>query len=141
MSKGMAQKVQLLAAIAHRPELYILDEPFSGLDPVNQNLLEDMIRDIANGGATIMFSTHVMEHAERLCDRIILMSQGSKIFDGDLSGALSHAPRRLLIGSDDERLEKILAGFSSDMKQNERGHFDIRLKAKADSQSLSLIHI
>jgi len=71
MSKGMAQKVQLLAAIAHSPEFYILDEPFSGLDPVNQQVLESIVREISQGGNTIIFSTHVMEHAERLCDRIV----------------------------------------------------------------------
>ena len=67
MSKGMAQKVQLLSAIAHDPEFYILDEPFSGLDPVNQQVLESIVREIAERGRTIIFSTHVMEHAERLC--------------------------------------------------------------------------
>ena len=66
MSKGMAQKVQLLAAIVHNPELYILDEPFSGLDPVNQYVLEGIVREIAAKGHTIIFSTHVMEHAERI---------------------------------------------------------------------------
>ena len=89
LSKGMAQKVQLIAAIAHDPEFLILDEPFSGLDPVNQTLLEDMVREIAARGRTIIFSTHVMEHAERLCDKIILMSGGEKIFDGDIASALS----------------------------------------------------
>ena len=76
MSKGMAQKVQLLAAIAHDPEFHILDEPFSGLDPVNQQILEGIVREIASRDRTIIFSTHVMEHAERLCDRIILMASG-----------------------------------------------------------------
>jgi len=66
MSKGMAQKIQLLSAIAHDPEFYILDEPFSGLDPVNQQVLEAMVREIAEQDSTIIFSTHVMEHAERL---------------------------------------------------------------------------
>ena len=63
MSKGMAQKVQLLSAIVHDPEFYILDEPFSGLDPVNQQVLESIVREIADRGHTILFSTHVMEHA------------------------------------------------------------------------------
>jgi ABC-2 type transport system ATP-binding protein len=99
LSKGMAQKVQLIASIAHDPEFLILDEPFSGLDPVNQKLLEDMIREIADRGRTIIFSTHVMEHAERLCDKIILMSEGQKIFDGPLKTALAQAPRRLIIES------------------------------------------
>ena len=76
LSKGMAQKVQLISAVAHEPELLILDEPFSGLDPVNQQTLEHMIRDLAARGATVMFSTHVMQHAERLCDRVVLLARG-----------------------------------------------------------------
>jgi len=110
--RGMAQKVQLLAAIAHNPEFYILDEPFSGLDPVNQHVLEGIVREIAAKGHTIMFSTHVMEHAERLCDRIILMSRGEKYFDGPIDKALAHAPRSLLIGSDDARLADMLTAFT-----------------------------
>ncbi|MGF1462768.1 MAG: ABC transporter ATP-binding protein [Maricaulaceae bacterium] len=97
MSKGMAQKVQILATLAHDPELVILDEPFSGLDPVNQKTLEDLIRQIAQEGRTIVFSTHVMEHAERLCDRIVLMARGRKIFDGDLEAALSQSPTRIVV--------------------------------------------
>ena len=75
LSKGMAQKVQVLASIAHDPKLVILDEPFSGLDPVNQQVMEDIIRDMANRGRTVLFSTHVMQHAERLCERILLLTK------------------------------------------------------------------
>src|SRR6185369_6149567 len=80
LSKGMGQKVQMLASIAHDPELIILDEPFSGLDPVNQQVMEEIIRDLARRQRTILFSTHVMQHAERLCDRILLVERGKKIF-------------------------------------------------------------
>jgi len=83
----------LLAAIAHDPEFHILDEPFSGLDPVNQQVLEGIVREIASRKRTIIFSTHVMEHAERLCDRIILMASGRKVFDGSTEEALAKAPR------------------------------------------------
>lgn len=76
LSKGMAQKVQLLATIAHEPELLILDEPFSGLDPINQQTLEELIRDQRAQGRTIIFSTHVMQHAERLCDRFLILAAG-----------------------------------------------------------------
>jgi len=100
LSKGMSQKVQLLSAIAHEPELVILDEPFSGLDPVNQQSLEAIIRDLAAKGATVLFSTHVMQHAERLCDRVVLMARGRKMFDGDMAGARSHAPRLLVLEGD-----------------------------------------
>ena len=117
LSKGMAQKVQLIAAIAHDPEFLVLDEPFSGLDPVNQKLLEDMVREIADRGRTIIFSTHVMEHAERLCDRIILMSQGSKIFDGDISAALEFAPRELTIEIEGKNSEAVLKPYTIQMEE------------------------
>ncbi len=95
LSKGMAQKVQLLAAIAHEPELVILDEPFSGLDPVNQQSLEAMIRGLAEKGATVLFSTHVMQHAERLCEKVVLLARGQKVFEGTVGEARSSAPRFL----------------------------------------------
>ena len=97
MSKGMAQKVQIAAALVHDPEFIILDEPFSGLDPVNQKVLERMIRAENEAGKTILFSTHVMEHAERLCDRIVLIAKGRKVFDGTVNEALGTVPRRVLI--------------------------------------------
>jgi ABC-2 type transport system ATP-binding protein len=97
LSKGMAQKVQLLSALAHEPDLVILDEPFSGLDPVNQQSLETIIRDLAARGATVVFSTHVMQHAERLCDQVILVAGGRKVFDGVVAEACAAAPRRLLL--------------------------------------------
>ncbi len=97
LSKGMAQKVQLITAIVHRPELVILDEPFSGLDPVNQQGLEALIRRLADEGATVMFSTHVMAHAERLCERVVLLARGRKAFDGTVDQARAAAPRRLVL--------------------------------------------
>jgi len=100
LSKGMAQKVQLLAAIAHDPDFVILDEPFSGLDPVSQKELEDFIRGIARGGKTILFSTHTMEHAQRLCDRLVVLVRGRKRFDGTLGQARNLLPRRALIGAE-----------------------------------------
>ena len=97
LSKGMGQKVQVLSAVAHSPELVILDEPFSGLDPVNQSVLEELIQDMAVQGQTVIFSTHVMQHAERLCDHILLIAKGSKIFDGTIKEAKATIPRRVFI--------------------------------------------
>jgi len=97
LSKGMAQKVQLLSALVHEPDLVILDEPFSGLDPVNQQSLESLIRDLAARGATVIFSTHVMQHAERLCDHVVLLAAGKKVFDGAVDAARAAAPRSLLL--------------------------------------------
>ena len=79
LSKGMSQKVQLISALVHEPELVILDEPFSGLDPVNQQGLEEMIRAVAARGGTVLFSTHVMQHAERLCEKVVLLAKGHKV--------------------------------------------------------------
>ena len=95
LSKGMAQKVQLATAVVNNPRLLILDEPFSGLDPVNQGLLEDEIRRMAAGGSTVIFSTHVMQHAERLCDRLLLLGRGRKRFEGTLDQARGELPARL----------------------------------------------
>jgi ABC-2 type transport system ATP-binding protein len=84
LSKGMQQKVQFLAAILHDPELLILDEPFSGLDPVNTELLNRLIRDLNEQGKTIIFSTHILHQAEQICDRIFLINKGVKLLDAGL---------------------------------------------------------
>jgi ABC-2 type transport system ATP-binding protein len=99
LSKGMAQKVQLAAAVVNRPRLLLLDEPFSGLDPVNQTLLEDEIRRATADGATVVFSTHVMQHAERLCDRLLFLAKGRKRFEGTLDEARASLPARLTMVS------------------------------------------
>ncbi|MFA6219276.1 MAG: ATP-binding cassette domain-containing protein [Erythrobacter sp.] len=95
MSKGMAQKVQLATALVNQPELLMLDEPFSGLDPVNQGLLEAEIRHASQRGAAVIFSTHVMQHAERLCDRLLLLRKGRKRFEGTLKQAREELPAQL----------------------------------------------
>ena len=99
LSKGMAQKVQLIATIAHEPELLILDEPFSGLDPINQQTLEELIAEQRRNGRTIIFSTHVMQHAERLCDRFLIIAQGKKRFEGTLAQARASHGKRLHVRS------------------------------------------
>ncbi|MFL6761069.1 MAG: ABC transporter ATP-binding protein [Sphingomicrobium sp.] len=87
LSKGMAQTVQLLGTIIHKPKLIILDEPFSGLDAINQARLEELIRREARNGATIIFSTHVIAHAERLCERIAIIATGKVVFEGRVDEA------------------------------------------------------
>ena len=82
--KGMAQKVQFIAAVLNKPQLLILDEPFSGLDPVNAEVLKDAVLDLKKAGTTIVFSTHDMQVAERLCDRIFMIFKGQKVLDGTL---------------------------------------------------------
>ncbi len=102
LSKGMAQKVQLLATIAHDPELLILDEPFTGLDPINQATLEDLIRELKAAGKTIIFSTHTMQHAERLCDRFLILARGATQFEGTLEEARRRFPPKLIIRTADD---------------------------------------
>lgn len=92
LSKGMAQKVQLATALVNRPKLLILDEPFSGLDPVNQGLLEEEILRASRDGAAVVFSTHVMQHAERLCQRLLLLRKGRKRFEGTIDEARAQLP-------------------------------------------------
>src|ERR1700759_4497068 len=82
LSKGMSQKLQFVITVLHEPKLIILDEPFSGLDPVNANLIKDEIYALAQRGSTIIFSTHRMEQVEEICDHIILVNLGKKILDG-----------------------------------------------------------
>jgi ABC-2 type transport system ATP-binding protein len=85
LSKGMSQKVQFIATIIHRPELVLLDEPFSGLDPVNAEVLREAVLDLRRQGATVIFSTHDMAMAEKLCDFIFMIYQGRKVLDGTLA--------------------------------------------------------
>jgi len=98
LSKGMQQKVQFISTVLHEPELLILDEPFSGLDPVNMRLLRDLIREIHQRGTTIIFSTHVMIQAEQLCDHIFMINDGRKVLDESLrSVRTKFDPRSVLV--------------------------------------------
>jgi ABC-2 type transport system ATP-binding protein len=85
LSKGMSQKLQFVTTVLHEPELIILDEPFSGLDPVNANLIKDEIFNLAKNGSTVIFSTHRMEQVEEICDHIVLVNKGKKILDGSVT--------------------------------------------------------
>src|SRR6201994_5152322 len=85
LSKGMQQKLQFVITVLHEPKLIILDEPFSGLDPVNSNLIKDEIYALARKGCSIIFSTHRMEQVEEICDHIVLMNKGQKLLDGTVS--------------------------------------------------------
>lgn len=138
LSKGMAQKVQLATAVVNSPKLLILDEPFSGLDPVNQGLLEDEIRHSARAGATVIFSTHVMQHAERLCDRLLLLAKGRKVFEGTQAEARGRLPGLLLLAS---RLDPAgLPGVSEAHPAEPGPHgwtdWDIRLEPGVDPGDL-----
>ncbi|HEU4828101.1 MAG TPA: ATP-binding cassette domain-containing protein [Gemmatimonadales bacterium] len=94
LSKGMQQKVQFIGTLLHDPELVVLDEPFSGLDPVNSKVMKDVVVELARGGRTILFSTHIMEQAERMCDRIVIMARGEKVVDGAVADVKRDAGAR-----------------------------------------------
>ncbi len=100
LSKGMSQKVQVLAAIIHDPDLVILDEPFSGLDPVNIELIRDLILDLKRVGRTVVLSTHIMERAEQICDFVLLIHRGAKVLDGRLSDVKKSVGGAILIDYD-----------------------------------------
>ncbi len=127
LSRGMSQKVQVLATVAHDPELVILDEPFSGLDPVNQQTLEELILDLKRGGATVLFSTHVMQHAERLCDHIILLARGRKVFDGTVADARALLPPRVRLRCDTALPPDRLKSFGTVTGDGADGDIEIAL--------------
>jgi len=113
LSKGMGQKVQLLATIIHDPELVILDEPFSGLDPVNVELMRDVILEMKRDGRTVIFSTHVMEQAEQICDTILMINKGNKVLDGTLAEVRSVGDKGILLDYDgDGSFLRTLPGVS-----------------------------
>ena len=112
LSKGMQQKVQFIGTLLHDPELVVLDEPFSGLDPVNSRVMKDAVVDIARQGRTVLFSTHIMEQAEQLCDRIVIIARGEKVVDGAVRDVKSEAgTRHLRVGvtSGQDSARRILA--------------------------------
>jgi len=85
LSKGMQQKIQFIATVIHRPKLLILDEPFSGLDPINTNIIKSEIDEMHNNGTSIIFSTHRMEQVEEICEHIVLINQGKKVLEGEVA--------------------------------------------------------
>src|SRR6185369_1431793 len=94
LSRGMQQKVQFISTLLHDPDLVILDEPFSGLDPINAQALKDAVVDLKRRGKTVVFSTHVMENAERMCDSVCIIARGEKVLDGRVTEVRSSGGRR-----------------------------------------------
>lgn len=127
LSKGMSQKLQFVITVLHEPKLIILDEPFSGLDPVNTNLIKDEIYNLAKKGATIIFSTHRMEQVEEICDHIVLVNKGKKILDGTVA-AIRHDFKEHLfrVSFDGKVLPEHLAIHLFEVKQ--RGEQEIVIK-------------
>lgn len=111
LSKGMGQKVQILGTLIHDPELVILDEPFSGLDPVNIELMRDLILQMKKDGRTVIFSTHIMQQAEQICDSVLLIHRGEKKIDGTIAQVKSGGDRGIQIDYDgDGSFMKTLPG-------------------------------
>ncbi|RPI43140.1 MAG: ATP-binding cassette domain-containing protein [Bacteroidetes bacterium] len=138
LSKGMKQKLQFIATILHQPEIIILDEPFSGLDPVNAELLKDIILELQKKGATVIFSTHDMGMAERMCDYIFMIYKGRKVLDGTLSSIQDH------YGSDTLRIQcdkgvTALDGLGGIEKVNDFGKLqEVRVSSGTDPQKFLL---
>lgn len=135
LSKGMAQKLQLLVTIVHDPDLVILDEPFSGLDPVNRELMRRVVLEMRQAGKTVLFSTHMMDEAETLCDRVVLIDRGRKLLDGPLDRVRGQGGRSVEIDCDADADGLLNLPEVESLARNGR-RVELRLKAGADPQRL-----
>ncbi len=128
LSKGMSQKLQFVTTVVHNPKLIILDEPFSGLDPVNANLIKDEIFRLAKEGATIIFSTHRMEQVEEICDHIVLVNKGGKILDGSVEKVKQEFKENMFeVCFDEQVLAEHTAIHLFDVKSNDGKTLRIRI--------------
>ncbi|WP_367141703.1 ABC transporter ATP-binding protein [Staphylococcus capitis subsp. capitis] len=125
LSKGNQQKIQLLASMLHEPELLILDEPFSGLDPVNVELLKRAVKDLNDKGSTIIYSSHRMEHVEELCDDVCIIDKGQLVVSGDIQKVRSEHGNKLVIVESDHQIDG-LNDIPGILKKEHRKH-DVRL--------------
>jgi ABC-2 type transport system ATP-binding protein len=135
LSKGMQQKVQFVGTVVHDPDLLILDEPFSGLDPINQDVLEEIVRDFRARGTTILFSTHLMDQAERLCERVCLISNARKVLDGDLR-EIKASERRGVVAVEFEGPDEWVRGPEVDHIEPVNGTLHLTLREGGDHQRL-----
>jgi len=138
LSKGMQQKVQFIASIIHEPDLLILDEPFSGLDPVNSALLNRMFQELHSNGVTIIFSTHVLHQAEQLCDRIFLIHKGQKLLDATLDEIRERFnPRTMVVEPSNGTVNlRSVPGVAAAQPMGEDGQIELRLTEGADAQQV-----
>lgn len=135
LSKGMQQKVQFIATILHDPEFLILDEPFSGLDPINSDLLREIVVERTREGATVLFSTHMIDDAERICDRVCMIAGARKVLDGTLTEVKSASGRKDVVLVFDGPRE-FLHGSLVDSFTDHGRRVEVRLAAGIDPQSL-----
>ncbi|MFL5612904.1 MAG: ABC transporter ATP-binding protein [Gemmatimonadaceae bacterium] len=146
LSRGMQQKVQFIATLIHDPDLVILDEPFSGLDPINAQALKDAVVELKRRGKTVIFSTHVMENAERMCDSVCIIAHGEKVLDGEVTAVRTSAGKHnialALVGTSGARPSENGVGhvlgdtrLVKRFDDNNR-YFEIELAPGADPQEL-----
>jgi ABC-2 type transport system ATP-binding protein len=128
LSKGMSQKLQFVTTVLHEPKLVILDEPFSGLDPVNSNLIKDEIFNLAKKGSTIIFSTHRMEQVEEICDHIILVNKGKKILDGTVKKVKQDFKENLFSIGTEQPHTSFPAGSPFDLIATQEHEMIVRIK-------------
>jgi ABC-2 type transport system ATP-binding protein len=141
LSRGMQQKVQFIGALLHDPDLVILDEPFSGLDPVNAQALKDTVVDLKRRGKTVVFSTHVMDSAERMCDAVCIIARGEKVLDDDLARVkATHGGRHVALALDGgvtDTVAAVLADKALVARVDASNRFyEVELAADADSDAL-----
>ncbi|MCX9084120.1 MAG: ATP-binding cassette domain-containing protein [Candidatus Methanoperedens sp.] len=133
LSKGMQQKIQLIAALIHDPEFVILDEPFSGLDPVNMKLVKDLIIELGDQGKTILISTHMMDQVERMCDRIFMINKGKGVLYGSVDEIRSRYGKNTILLDFEGELKNI-PGIR---KMNNSGNYaELILEQSADPQEV-----
>jgi ABC-2 type transport system ATP-binding protein len=141
LSRGMQQKVQFIATLLHDPELVILDEPFSGLDPINAQALKDAVLELKRLGKTVIFSTHVMDNAERMCDSVCIIARGEKVLDGAISDVRRQSGARNvalgLAGGAHNGVGSVLRDPTLIRKMDDtNNYFELELAPAADPQVL-----
>jgi len=141
LSRGMQQKVQFIGTLLHNPDLVILDEPFSGLDPINAQALKDTIIDLKRQGKTVIFSTHIMDNAERICDSVCIIARGEKVLDGPISDIKdSHGTRNVALalgGAPTTAVSTVLADRSLVRRVDDSNrYFEVEMADGADPQNL-----
>ncbi|MBM4193123.1 MAG: ATP-binding cassette domain-containing protein [Gemmatimonadetes bacterium] len=140
LSRGMQQKVQFIGTLLHDPDLVVLDEPFSGLDPINAQALKDTVVDLRARGKTVIFSTHLMENAERLCDSVCIIARGQKVLDGTVSAVKAeHGTRNvaLSVAGGRDRVAPLLAKHGFVERVDDQNRFlELSLAREADPQAL-----
>lgn len=135
LSKGNQQKIQLITALAHEPDIVILDEPFSGLDPVNAMLLKDVVKEAIAKGKIVLFSSHQMNYIEEFCDSIAILNGGKVVLHGDLHNIKRNYPRdKLIVRS--ENTDQIMRELRSCCKRSEAGELIVQLASSDDKQAM-----